>query len=384
MLRREALKTGFAICVLSGLGAQFFLLMPVVVGALADGRAYGAKDLGTIAAACGAGSLVMGVTSPLWLRAVKLRNSMGLLAIALAAVLAGLPLLTSVVGMIIAMIVVGGLLGAIYTVMFGSVSLFQNPARILGWKLGTESLPGLLLLYIASSFVVARYGFNGVVYLAALASVLLGLSAILLPNVSIHTAHETKVQGARPGVAFWLAVLASTIQWTGVSAVWVFMERIGAGHGLPPSASGSVFALGWVGASAGGLFAATFGEQFGMLRPFLLAIVISGLALLAFQAGPGSFMVSAPIFLTASVFANVYAMSLITLTNTHSAYAALGAAAAQAATMLGPEAGGFAVQADATSGVLLFCGGSLLVSAVFYVGAQLLRRTDTAPVADLA
>lgn len=371
-----------AICLVSSSAAQTFLLMPVLLGTLADGEGYGPATLGNIAAATAIGGLLMGLSSPMWLPRARLRQTS--LAFVLVSI-AGLALMAftahSPAMAMLCMGLHGIATGTLYTLMFGAVSLYAKPEKTLGWKLGTEALPGLALLYIISNFVVPHSGTFGVLAAMALSAGLLGAAAFLLPAVKpdvVEEADASEDTGIPPGLV--LAVSATFAQWMGVSAVWTFMERIGVDHGLSLATIGTVLTLGWFFASIGSLGAGALGNRFGLNKPFLISSALTIAALLLFLSpGGASYAVAANVFLVAASFAIVYAVAKITSLNTQPRFAGAGAVALQAAGVVGPIVGGQLYAFSGASAIVAFVALCTAGGAACYLAAH--RRTHAAAAA---
>lgn len=370
-----------AICLLSGLAGQMVQLAPVFYGALAEARGFGPAELGKIAGVGGLGGLLTAVSSPLWLPRAPLRlTALVLVLISLAALLLLVFVARSSGETMLVMALQGLASGALYTLLFGAVSLYARPEKTLGWKLGSESLPGLAMLYIVSNLVAPKAGFIGIVWSVVISTLLLGATAFLLPTARPQQAALVEAPGpAKAPLGLWLAVAATFVQWAGVNAVWTFMERIGVARGLSIATIGLVLTLGWIFASVGGLAAGALGTRWGTIKPFLVGSALSGAALLLFLRPSGlSYGVAANLFLTATLFAVVYAMATITTLGSHPMFAGLGSVAVQAAGAVGAAAGGYIYQARGADGLYAFAGLCFAASVGLYLAAHL-GRPQPAP-----
>lgn len=370
-------STLLAICLLSGLAASGFLLAPLFFGALAEAHGFGAADLGGIAAVGGVGGLITALSSPLWLPHAPLRQTAIGLVIAIVAALVLLLFFVRTPGeAMLAMGLHGLAMGTLYTLMFGAVSLYARPERTLGWKLGTESLPGLAMLYTISNFAIPRAGFTGLVTAVAVAALLLGLSAFLLPAVRPrHALPPVPPEAPKAPLGLWLAVAATLCLWGGVNSVWIFVERIGTARGISVAEIGTVLTLGWIFASLGGLAAGAVGSRFGTVKPFLVSTG-AGLAALALflDPSPMGYRLAASLFISASVFAAVYAIALITTLNAHPLFAGLPSAALQAAVVIGPPVGGAIYESRGAEGLFIFAATCIAASIFLYLQAGSGRR----------
>lgn len=378
--RREAGVTVImAICLLSGLSASGFLLAPLFYGALAQSRGYDPALLGTIASVGGFGGLLTALTSPLWMAHVPLRvTALGLAGLVAAALSLLMFVAVSPLEVMLAMGLYGVAMGALYTLMFGAVLLYSRPERTLGWKLGTESVPGLIMLYAVSNILKQPAGFDQIALTMLSAVLVLGLAAFLLPNVKLH--NPAPVMGAvkrtsSPGL--WLAAGATFILWGGVNGLWTFIGRIGGDLGLSVATIGSALTVAWVFASIGGLSAGAVGARFGAVRPFLLGTGLGIAALAAFLHSTGaSFVIAANVFITASVFSAVYAVALITNLITRPVFAGLPSIALQSAVTAGPSVGGYIYRDHGSSALFIFTAGCFLTSILLYLLAY---RTSLRP-----
>lgn len=374
-VRKARFADILVICLVSGSAGQTFILMPILLGTLADGRGYDPALLGSIAAITAAGGLITGLSSPLWLARFPIRR----LAVGLVlAVVAGLLLMAlfarSTMGVMLGMGFHGIAAGALYTLMFGAVSLYDAPERVLGWKLGTEGLPALAFLPFISAFVVPRYGTNGVIVAMALSALVLGAAAMALPAVRVQA--DAPVEEAGSGsmelVLLGLAVGAAFTCWMGINALWTFMERVGADHGLTIAATGIVLTLGWLFASAGSLAAGALGNRLGGRVPYIVSTILTlGSLVIFLDPSALGFGIGANVYLISASFSMVFAIALISRINTQARFAGLGAVALQAAGVAGPMAGGLSYEHLGSGGIFGFAGVCAVAALSLYLVADI-------------
>ncbi|NBU25988.1 MAG: MFS transporter, partial [Gammaproteobacteria bacterium] len=164
--------------------------------------------------------------------------------------------------------------------------------RAFGIRLFTELVLIATLLFFLPAALAAR-GLMGGAQMLAMAALVMGLSAFLLPRgPAAADASQQADAGASAGRAGWIALGIFVLFACGQVALWVFLERIAHDIGADATQMGLLFsALKVVGGLSAALVAA-LGDKLGNRLPHLLVFfaLCIGVALLA--ARP-SFMVFA-------------------------------------------------------------------------------------------
>src|SRR5690606_24562534 len=148
---------------ISGCGALMFNVMPVFVGAASKSLGYGEAQLGDMVAFFNVGFTLSALSAPLWVRSYDWRyfSLLGVVLAALGLAVMGLTDDFLQLGLLVGL--TGIAMGGLYALVLAILGDSGNPDRAFGLKLGLETLPGALLLFLLPVYVVPRFGFAGVV-----------------------------------------------------------------------------------------------------------------------------------------------------------------------------------------------------------------------------
>jgi predicted MFS family arabinose efflux permease len=174
----------------------------------------------------------------------------------------------------------------------------------------------------------------------------------------------------------WGAILATLVFFAGASAIWAFIERIGAQVGHDPSAVGVLLAVTLVFAVIGSLVAAVLGGRFGNVRPFI--------------AGAGVFL-AALVALGESQSFSLYAMGACAVTfaigymlpiavteiadlDTDGRYVVLSVPAIGVGAMTGPGIAGVLTQSGNYAPMLIFGAMTIVIASILIAVAAARAR----------
>ena len=143
--------------------------------------------------------------------------------------------------------IAGGAFAATYGVGTTMLSDSSNPARWYGIKIAAEALTGAVLLFVLPAMVIERWGFNGMVVGVVIAMAIMTPLLFWTPARGNKTVQTNKEFAARTVVKqtplIWAALLALLVFFSGASAVWAFLERIGANGGHDAVAVGILLSV---------------------------------------------------------------------------------------------------------------------------------------------
>lgn len=357
----------------SGAGALMFNVMPVFVGAMAETLAYDESQLGDTVAVFNLGFTLISLTAVFWIRKIDWRAA-GLFTTAMAVI--GLLLLstTQAYSKILLFIgLVGLAMGGLYALALVVLGDSNNPDRAFGLKLGLETLPGVVLLFVLPTFIVPAGGFSGAVYTMAGTVVLLGIASIFLPPKGEKTA-TTKTTNTATNHSSnitlpLLALGSSLVFFTGIAASWAFLELLANAKGLASDKVGSVLAVAFIICGFGGFIAAALGDKYGRKLPFITIILINWLGLwcLASFSSLQGYAVGACLLLFSVNFALAYTFGLTAEVDVKGKLIALSAASLSIGATIGPTIAGRLVETQGFSMVLLFSASCSLVALLLYL-----------------
>jgi len=281
-----------AAIVISALGAIFYNVLPLYLGTAQDSKALSNSQLGLISTAFFIGYNLVTLSAFYWIRAFSWR-----LVACLALPLGGACLYVSTLtDSYTLLLTFTAMAGAAFAVVYGIgttiISDTENPARWYGLKIAAEAGLGAVLLVVLPGTLVAQYGFDGMIWGILLTLAVLSPVLFILPRAGRRTtpaaADPLVSKNGGTGNAIWFALLATLAFFTGTSAVWAFMERLGNAYGFDAEAIGTLLALTLLFATSGSLAVAAIGRLFGNFYPFLVSVA-SIFASLVILGIPGDF-----------------------------------------------------------------------------------------------
>ncbi len=285
-------------------------------------------------------------------------------------------------GLVVAMTLAGAGTGALYAlamVIFGDSA---RPERAYGFKLGMETLPGVVLLMLLPVVVAPAWGFTGVVTVLALSAIAMGiLSLPWVParGVDAGTGDSSVLGDAPKGRAaamVWLSLLSSLIFLTGIMAIWAFLELIGKEKGISPDTTGMILSAGFLINAVGGFLAAGLGLRVGRVKPVAVVIgaEILGLVLIGQSDSVTAFMIGTMLFLFSINFVLAYTFGLMAEFDLAGKLVALGSVCLSLAAAIGPLVSGYLIEASGYLPALIFSGACSLVALGIYATLSMRAR----------
>ena len=370
--------------VVSAIGALFYNLLPMYLGTAQDSKGLENSAIGFISTAFFFGYNVVTISAFYWIRKWSWR-----LITLVATPIAGLglyasTLTSSYIALLAATAVAGGAFAAIYGVGTTILSDTSNPARWYGLKIAAEAITGAVLLMVLPGTLIASHGFDGMVMGILLSMALLSPLLFLLPARGIKT-HEQELQeyqelDEQPESlnhwAIWSALFATLVFFTGVSAVWAFMERLGSNAGFDANAIGVLLAVTLGCATLGSLAAAGLGKHFGNIRPFLLSLLTTlGALLLLADAGSFTIYAAGACLFAASFGAGLpFAVAEVAELDVDGRYVILTVPAIGVGAMTGPGLAGVLYVGDSATLILALVALAMLVAGALMYYAERRKR----------
>jgi hypothetical protein len=366
-------RAALAIGAISGAGALVVSAAPIVVGMLAGGLAFDSSQLGDIMLFYNIGFTALVVVALLFIRNLPWRHSALIASAAAAAGFAVLPHISSFAGI------------ALLFATIGVAGESDNADRAFGLKLGMESLPSVLILFLVPAVVLPWGGISAAAIVFALTFALLGLTALLLPphrvgrREPVDQGHDQvdgwqvegwieRARAAPPRSGLWLsfaALVASIVFVTGVAATWSFLEVFATDRAFAPAAIGLVLSSGFGVAALGGFVVAAIGTRFGRTVPMagVFMMQASGLALIGSSDTIVAFAAGTFLFLGSINFGLAFLFGLSAAIDPSGRFVVLSATTLSVGGGLGPAIGGRLIELGGRTHVLLF---SLLCFALTF------------------
>ena len=287
----------------SGVGAMFYNILPLYIGAAQDAYSLTSFQAGTLGTAF-AGYNLATISAFFWIQRVNWRvATLFWLIITFIGLIAGL-FATSFQTLLLTVLISGMGFAALYGMGTRVLADTSDPSRWYGVKVGVEVMPGAVLLIVLPATLLPSMGISGVIWGMIGMSVLLSFALITMPEDGAAVMKLPLVSRLRRVLRrlFRAAVGRSGSLWhapvsisPAASAIWSFLERMGASGGLSTAEIGNVLALTLLFATLGSFLTGWLGSRFQNINPFLISvlILIASLVLLADFAGPGQYATAA-------------------------------------------------------------------------------------------
>ena len=385
-MQKNAMDAGTIVVagvIASAIGELFYNVLPIYLGTAQDYRGLDNRAIGFLSSAFFFGYNVATISAFLWIRRFSWSLIVGITAPIAALSLAFGTVVNSYALLLVSVAVAGGAFAAIYgigTTVLGDTS---NPARWFGIKIAAEALLGAILLLVLPATTIARWGFNGTVVGVIIAMVFLAPFLFWIP-ASGFKGHEEKDQSSNPGepqsAYIWGALLATLVFFAGASAVWAFIERIGASSGFETEALGVLLSITLVFALLGSLLAATLGGRFGNVKPFVAGTLLSLVGLFLLNSHESFIVYAAGACLETFVIGLLlpFAITEVADLDTDGRYVVLTVPAIGIGAMTGPGLAGVLSQAGDFTSLLAFVGATVIVATLLISVSA--HRARTGPV----
>lgn len=341
---RGGLAFLLAASVASSIGGLPFNTMPILLGAFADQLKLGPAELGTLGSACTGGYLASTLLGPLWVDRAPWRVAALVGAVATAVTLlwsasaGGVPFLPFAA--------FGFAAGLMHSLGMRIVGEGADKERAFGIRLFTELVLIATVLFFLPA-ALASGGLMGGAQLLAVAALVMGLSAFMLPRGPV--AADDAAQQAASGPTGSASVVVGRIALgifvlfaCGQVALWVFLERMAQDIGADAAQMGLLFSMLKVVGGLSAALVAALGDKLGNRLPHLLVFITLciGVALLAARPSFMVFALGAWIWEAAFTIGCVFQTAAIAKLDPGNKLVVLVPAAFAISAFVGPALGG--------------------------------------------
>ncbi len=378
----DRLSAIIAACLLSALGAMVYNILPMFLGVAQDVRGYSDQQLGFITSVYFTGFSVVTISAFFWIRKVNWKT-----ASMIAACLVVTGLLASAgsarVGwFMLCVFIVGSGSSALYGVATTMLGDTRNAARSFGLKIGMEAGLGSILFFLLPSLVIARWGFDGMLYAGALVALVLAVAIVWLPAGGVK-GQETAEQAPSMSwkdmanqLPMWFCLLGIFVFFGGVSSIWAFLERLGNDAGYSSGAISTALSLALIGAMAGSFLAAAIGNRYRLAPPLFIAagVYLAAMVLLAYSSGVLSFTAAALLFAIAFGFALPFMVTVVSDLDTSGRFIVLTVPALALGGVAGPAIAGMVKTGTDYTPIIAYASVTVIVSLVLFLYALRVQR----------
>ena len=362
-----------AVGFVSGAAVLFSCLTPVIIGAFAGELAFSESQLGDLFAVYNIGFTIIAVISMFFVRRVNWKT-----ASVMASVLAVLALLAVTITRNYALILViigtlGLAKGALYAIGMAVMGDSDDPDKAFGLKMGLESIPSAIMLFLIPSLILPIAGFKGMFYALAAVIALLGFASIYLPARGVKgggnlLAGTDGVQASSSLAMRLTALSGSIIFFAGIIATWAFLELVAGVKGFGPENMGLIFMAGFILSAIGGFAAAMIGGRWGRIAPLLGISLIALLALfvLSISATVPFFALGTCMLLFTVNFGLAYFFGLSAEIDLSGRFVVLSATSLSVGGIIGPAIAGRLMEGYSYQHVLGFSAACIILSLILY------------------
>lgn len=339
--------------VASGLGAIFYNILPLYVGATQDSFNLSNIEAGTLGTAFFAGYNLATLSAFFWIQKVDWRKAT-LLWLLVTLVGLGLGLLAANFYSLLITVFISGLgFSALYGLGTRILADTKDPSRWYGIKVATEVVPGAFLLLVLPSTLLPTMGVSGVIWGMIIMVFVLSVGLLTMPASGKADSDHITESGieepsdSRTALTYvWLALICTCIYFGAASAIWSFLERMGSTGGLSQTDIGNTLALTLVFASLGSLVTGWLGSSFGNVKPFLISIflLVISLAVLARFETTEVFSLGACLFSFSFGVGVPFAVAEVAKRDPDGRFVMLSVTAIGVGAMLGPLLGGALIE----------------------------------------
>ena len=384
-IQKNAMDAGTIVAaaiIASAIGALFYNVLPIYMGTAQDYRGLDNRAIGFLSSAFFLGYNVATISAFFWIRRWSWSLVVAITGPVAAISLAAGTIVTGYAMLLVSVAIAGGAFAAIYgigTTILGDTS---NPARWFGVKIAAEALLGAVLLLVLPATTIARWGFNGTIIGVIIAMVFLAPFLFWIP-ASGSKEHEdesaARHSGEQQNPYIWGALLATLIFFAGASAVWAFIERIGAQSGFDAATLGVLLSVTLVFALLGSLLAAALGGRFGNVKPFIAGAMLSLVAVSLLNSHGSFFVYATGACMQTFVIGLLLPFSITEVADldTDGRYVVLTVPAIGIGAMAGPGLAGVLSQSGDFTALLTFVGATAIVSAFLITVSARQARPDS-------
>lgn len=356
-----------AALIISAIGALFYNLLPLYLGVAQDYRGLDNKQIGFLSSAFFLGYNVVTISAFFWIRNVSWSVVVATATPVAAISLYAGTLFPGYTSLLITIVIAGGAFAALYglgTIILGDTS---NPARWYGVKIAVEALAGAILLLVLPGTSIARWGFDGAVFGMIIFIIFLSPFLFWIPKEGSKGQDDdvkTATGRSPQSVFIWGTLIATLVFFSGASAMWAFVERIGAQGGHDPELVGVLLSVTLVFALVGSILAAALGGRFGNTKPYALGGVVFLAALFSLNQPDvfTQYSIGACLMTFSIGFMLPIAVTEIAELDIDGRYVVLSVPAIGIGAMTGPGIAGVLSQSGDFLPLLLFGAGTVFIS----------------------
>lgn len=388
VVERGSTKSIAASVYVGVLGSAVFIMLPILLGLLAERADLSDRDIGQVASGQMAGMFIASMVAGAMFRRWGWHKP----SYAAALALVGAHGFSAAAGTGIGFLIlqsIGGLAGGLLMAMSLS-HLGQTPraARNFGFWVSAQIALGIVASY-ALPQIAAAWGVFGVFgALAAFSATAFGGIRHIERRIESGAVSSSKAgfvdasMEARLTQAGVLSLIATFVFAFGIMAYWPYVERIARFSGLTGASISNTVSLALVASLVGALIASQLPSRMGRVAPLVTAMAGMLVLLWALSSGAGSSAFAACAIALSGLwnFIVPYQLAFTAAHDPRGNFVVLYIAAAKGGYVLAPLAVGHLLDGTSYGPVYWLAGMAIAVSAVVYlIAAHIAPRAPTVP-----
>ncbi len=265
-----------AMVVLAVVGAMFFLLMPMYIGALTDYAGFDVEQIGNLTFFELIGVALVSLSSLAWIRRVDWRLAVGGACSGLV-IANGLAITNHDYDWLVAVRILAGFSeGALLCIAYASLGDTEKVDRNFSFAvIGQILAPGIFFVMLPGW--LANYGLSAIFYIQLVCAALALLTVLVYPSTG--KSQHTNVSLLDTGRFPLLGLLGSVLFFNGVTDVWGFIERMGVEEGFSVQGIANILAFSLIASVSGALLASYMGDRYTRFWPMVVSLIVQLVAL---------------------------------------------------------------------------------------------------------
>ncbi len=324
-------------------GGLFWAFLPFFIGLQISTGGLSQTEAGSLGSAYLIGFSIASLSGIWWIGRFNWRK---LIPTAIAGVVAALFVLQdaeSYVLSVVSVMVVGVMMGSLWTIAYRIFSASPNPERSFATGIVVSYTILAAVSYTIGQWIVPNYGLSGSAYMLSAIILLLGLGTFLIDDRSADSAEQSSTLTTfTPPLNVSMSLLGLLATGLVFAAVWAFAERLGVASGFSVSQISPIVASNLLGSAAGSVLAGIVGTRFGRKRTLLVGLFFMTLSVIALLWAETYFLYGLSIVgLGFTIgFVMPYQMGTVAALDTDGKFVVLIGAAQGVGSALGPTLGG--------------------------------------------
>lgn len=333
----------------SAAGALIFLLLPIIVGWLADRYVLNEQMVGSVVSIYFLGFLVTSVLAFIFFLRIDRHRILQMGYLMLVPGILSIGYVPSTSWLMLALCVCGLASGLLYGTGLSIVANTRHTEKSFGGMLATQQAFALVLIYSLPVWVLPAFGYEAVWTLLAAIVFLMSFSLVGYKNVFV--AKESS--GMPPVRSIGLGLSYLFLHFCLLSAVWAFIERLGVKRGFESDDIALALALSLIGGFTGAMAAVVLGDRLGRRVPHMLTTFLFITIFISFMVDLGwpGFLVPVVLFSTGWSYCLAYQMASIG--DLSDRFAVLIPGVQGTAAMIAPLLGGWIITAVDYDGLMM-------------------------------